>query len=332
MKLQPHYNHYELVLEDFPGTKGRIPLSLLARVEHVFAGLAGGVLRLLLEGNSHRPGKAPAWLRAATELELTGKKAGETSLRLEAPQLRSLPLLHGKQLDLFTPEMAADESAYGLLIAALREATKQGPQPTAPDPRAARLLDRGLLHRMGELEQLLPTDEATIRLHNQRADSRVALSRETLGLLKATEDDIPPPRQVAFVGTLEILNNASKLVRVRTENRLVKVSTRHHAFDAATLGTLYTREVAVQGMGNFNALRQLVGVEATYIGPALQEGPTLLRQLPQPIGRRLDVRALREKQGFRGTDLATMLRLAEEMAVPESADELRRQLRELRAQ
>lgn len=320
------YNHYELAFENFPIPKGKIPLALLAQWQGVLAGLAGSIVRLLLEGRSNRSGSVPLWLQQVVELQLTAIVQGTTRLKLDAPRL--IDLLAGRQLDLFGQTLPQEESAYGLMIAALREATKQGAQQTAqPTADAAgRLLDRGVLHRMEALGKLFPSNEAQIIFHNQRPENTVLLNRETLGVLKATEEDIPEPQLVSFVGKLDSLTDSSKLVKVKVEGRTVKVSVKKRAFDPAELGKLYAQEVTVQGLGNYNALRQLVGVEATYIGPADEKAPALLRQVPLPTTGRLDVQGLRERQGFRGTDLNEMLRLASQMDVPQSYDELRRQL------
>lgn len=97
------------------------------------------------------------------------------------------------------------------------------------------------------------------------------------------------------------------------------------------LGALYTKEVNVQGLGNYNALCQLVGVEATYIGPVEEQAPALLRHIPLSTTGRLDVQSLREQQSFQGSDLTEMLRLASQMKVPQSYEELRHQLTDLQA-
>lgn len=324
--MNPHYNHYELAFENFPVPKGKVSLARLAQLEREFALLAACVVRLLLRGSSTSSGSI-SWMHQATELQLTGMVQGTSRLKLDAPRL--VDLLGGKQLDLFGQTVPQDESAYGLVIAALREATKQGslaPPTQAAEKAAGRLLDRGVLHRMETLVKLFPTNEAQIIFHNQRPENTVLLNRDILGALKATEDDIPEPQLVSFVGKLDSLTDSSKLVKVRVEGRTVKVSVKKRAFDPALLGSLYAKDVTVQGMGNYNALRQLVGVEATYIGPADDKAPALLRQVPRPTTGRLDVQGLRERQGFRGTDLSEMLRLAKQMDVPQSYEELRNQL------
>lgn len=326
------YNHYELVFENFPIPKGKIPLALLARLERGLTGLAGGVVRLLLEGRSDRPGGTPVWLQQATELQITDMVRGTARLKLDAPRLADL--LAGRQLDLFGQAVPQEESAYGLVISALREATKQVLPNQIGQPAnnaAGRLLDRGVLHRMEALEKLFPSNEARIVFHNQRPDSTVLLSRETLGVLKATEEDIPEPQLVSFIGKLDSLSDSNKLIKVRVENRTVRVSVKKRAFDPDMLGSLYTKEVTIQGLGNYNALRQLVGVEATYIGPVEEQAPALLRQVPISTTGRLDVQGLRERQSFRGTDLTEMLRLASQMEVPQSYEELRHQLADLKA-
>jgi hypothetical protein len=324
--MRLHYNHYELAFENFPIPKGKIPLSLLTRLERGLTGLAGGVVRLLLEGRSDRPGSNPMWLQQATELQLTDMVQGTTRLKLDAPRLADS--LVGRQLDLFGQAVPQEESAYGLVITALREATKQG---HVTGNAAGRLLDRGVLHRMEALGKLFPSNEARIVFHNQRPESTVLLNRETLGVLKATEEDIPEPQLVSFIGKLDSLSDSSKLVKVRVEGRTVRVSVKKRAFDPDMLGALYTKEVTVQGLGNYNALRQLVGVEATYIGPVEEQAPALLRHIPLSTTGRLDVQSLRERQSFQGSDLTEMLRLASQMEVPQSYEELRHQLTDLKA-
>ena len=322
-----HYNHYELAFENFPLPEGKISLAHLARLAKELTGLADGVVRLLVQGSSQRRSATPAWLQQATTLQITSMVAGTARLQLDAPRLDGL--LRGQQLDLFGQAVPADESAYGLVIAALREATKQGAtasaNPTAENA-AGRLLDRGVLHRMEALGKLFPTNEAQIIFHNQQPENTVLLNRTTLGVLKATEEAIPEPQLVSFVGKLDSLTDSSKLVKVKVEGRTVKVSIKKRAFDPAELGKLYAQEVAVQGMGNYNALRQLVGVEATYIGLVEGMAPAFLRQVPLATTGQLDVLSLRTQQGFRGTSLDEMLRLARQLDVPQSYEELYRQL------
>lgn len=315
-----HYNHYELAFASFPTPAGAVSLARLAALQHVLAALAESIVWLLLRGHSQRQQKTPSWLLQALDLQLTSKAADASRLRLDAPHLRDL--LAGQQLDMFGAGVPNEASAYGLVIAALREATHQG--PSRPD--AGTLLDRGVLRRMETLEKLFPTNEAQIIFHNQQPENTVLLNRQTLGALKATEENIPEPQLVSFLGKLDALTDSSKLVRVKTDNGTVRVSVKKRTFDPAELGKLYAQAVTVQGMGNFNALGKLVGVEATYIGLADEKMPALLRQVPQPTTGRIDVRALHERQDFRGTSLGEMLRLARQMEVPQSFEELRDQL------
>ena len=72
---------YEIRIEGLVTQPGRIGLAALQAFSQELRQAAQRSVRLVLEGESFRPGPTPDWLAAATDFILTGLRHGSTHLQ-----------------------------------------------------------------------------------------------------------------------------------------------------------------------------------------------------------------------------------------------------------
>ncbi len=320
-------NEYHVIFQNFPTTPGKLPLRLMGQLSERLINLAVGVVRLNFEGRSDRPGKAPDWVKTATDVTCTALEGdGKTGLALEAPQLGNV-LVGSAYQEFFQEPLGtgdvARESALGLTIQAIQQATGQ-----VIAPSGGGLVDRGVLRQLQHLSELFPSgdDEASLLIHNEQPTSRVIINRKVLRELKASGVQVPSPERVQVSGQLEAMQFSAADARVVVGNRKIRVHV--PAPLLRSLGQFFGQDVLVQGVANFNAAGQITAIEAKSITEATAQQLSFFQQLPRSLNTAPSIDQLRKEQNFKGNDVAKVRQLAREMNIEQSYEELLEQLRD----
>jgi hypothetical protein len=318
-------NEYHLILENFPAKPGSIPLRLSNKLGERILGLAVGVVRFNFEGRSDRPGKVPEWVKAATDVAWTAlEHDGKTGLVLEAPQLGDV--LSGRDYEGFfqEPTAAADiahESAISLAIAAVQQATSGQSQIASGG-----LVDRGVLQQIKRFADIFPpgSNSASLLIHNESPTSNIVISRQVLRGISSRALVAPAPEPTRIAGLLEAMQYSAADARIIVGNRRVKLHIPVSMLQ--DLGHFFGHEVFVQGVANFNVDGQLTSIEVRDITSATGKQLALFNQVPRSSAILPSIESMRNEQGYNGNDAMRRRRIAQEIDIEESFEDLLQQL------
>jgi len=269
---------------------GRIPSVILADLIPVLHRGAEGAVRLRLEGRSSAEGPSPAWLIKAATFDLVEVSKGASALRLQAPSLREALPERFDQRTLF-PDIDPDQTALSFLSEAIEDAVRGREESDA--------YDDALLKNLERLRRIFRRGLSSLSLQNSRPDQPPVELRESgIWRIAGLQQRIPQPRRVRLAGWIDEIGYSTRAFKLLLEsNRTVRGVLAHGSPDQ--LRGLFGKKAVVSGMARFRPSGSVHLIEADYLAEASDRDLAFWNELPEPIDRMPDKRALRQPQGPR---------------------------------
>jgi hypothetical protein len=239
-------------------------------------------------------GRPPEWLVAASDIRLIDiGGADRTVVRFDAPRLGDVASAVYQQGELFPSRPDPNDTGFDLLGDVLREVTARNEDSDRFDPHLLQNLKRFSHVINGHFQEMLVSG----RRYSIR--SPAVMDRETLSAAASLYLKTPPPRRARIVGKLDA-------VRISTQTFSLRLDDGHEVRGVLSDGQLdplldlfaSQQRVTVRGDAVFRPSGQLLLIDAHDIGPAVGESAVWSRT-PQPAAGRMDVQALRRRQGPR---------------------------------
>jgi len=305
---------HSIRLSDFGMDDGTIALSLLSKISDQLIRISESTLRLYVEGNSHlKRGKMPDWLQKSIEFKLTGITKGSTVLSIEAPVLSET--LKSIQYPLFNELDSKDysrDSALSLAMLAYQKAISED--------RETDLLDKALLGEMLVFKDLLDSGKRKIEMDCPSLSRKVILETSSFDKIRVLESTTPEPIKIKLSGKLDVLKHSNSLAEIITPQKRVKVKLPDNiGFDL--LKPLFGKEVTVTGLANLNPARQLVSILLADIHP-INSDDSFFNAIPPVLKETTDIKQLIVAQKYTRVQTAEFNKLAEELNITESVEEM----------
>ena len=293
---------------------GTIALSLLSKISDQLIRISESTLRLYVEGNSHlKRGKMPDWLQKSIEFKLTGITKGSTVLSIEAPVLSET--LKSIQYPLFNELDSKDysrDSALSLAMLAYQKAISED--------RETDLLDKALLGEMLVFKDLLDSGKRKIEMDCPSLSRKVILETSSFDKIRVLESTTPEPIKIKLSGKLDVLKHSNSLAEIITPQKRVKVKLPDNiGFDL--LKPLFGKEVTVTGLANLNPAGQLVSILLSDIHP-VNSDDSFFNAIPPVLKETTDIKQLIVAQKYTRVQTAEFNKLAEELNITESVEEM----------
>ncbi|HEX6981286.1 MAG TPA: hypothetical protein VF181_00860 [Balneolaceae bacterium] len=269
----------------------------MRQLAEMLQAVAGGSLRIVVEGISSKKGPKPKWLEESVNFQLTDIREGSTDLIIEAPLLEES--LHQPQIPLFgrSPESLQKYTGIDLAL----ESFNQAFQSNQDDD----LLDKHLLKEMEKHQSLFENTSGTIQISGYVYEEPTEISYQSFENIKKLEEQTPPPSRARITGILDLMQYSRDLIQIKTEGGTTRaILTNEIKFEeiSAYLG----KKVTLEGIANFKPSGAISVIEVAKVRLATEEDEWFTKQ-PSPIKEQLDFKELRAKQEYKGTKLSNVV-------------------------
>jgi len=259
--------------------------------------VAGGSLRLIIEGVSSKKGPKPKWLEESIDFQLTGIEEGSTNLVVEAPDLGES--LHQPQIPLFgrNPESLKDYTGIDLALESFNQAFKADQDDD--------LLDKHLLKEMEKYKSLFRDTNGSIEITGYVSEKPTEINEQSFKNIKKLEEQTPPPSRARITGTLDLMQYSKDLIQVQTQQGSTRaILTSHITFEEVS--KYFGQKVTLEGIANFKPSGKISAIEVEKVRLATEEDEWFTQE-PSPIKEQLDFKELRAKQEYKGTKLDNVI-------------------------
>ena len=259
--------------------------------------VAGGSLRLIVEGISSKQGPKPKWLEESLDFQLSGLEKGSTKLMVEAPLLKKS--LGQPQIPLFgrSPESVMEYTSIDLAL----ESFQQAFQETDNDD----LLDKHLLKDMEKYRSLFSDSDTSIEITGHRNIKPIAIQSQHFENIRELEEQTPPPSRVRVSGVLDLMQFSKDLIQVQTKQGTIRaILTSSITFEE--ISTYFGQNVTLDGIANFKPSGKISAIKIDKAKTASDEEEWFTRQ-PSPINDQLDLNRLRAEQKYKETKLDNVI-------------------------
>lgn len=260
--------------------------------------IAGGTLRLLLDGHSHKRGKHPEWLEKSIHFELTGLKPGSTILEVKAPALSET--IQSVQLPIQFDDIAIEDilaySAIDLSLNAFNQAFSEDGDTS--------LLDKSLLKDMQKFKKIIDSGGGSISITGT-AKNRTDLNQESFKKIKKMESATSPSIRARLTGTFDLMKHSNSLMELIVNGKKIR------AFLTSDLNihevkSLFGEEVTVDGIAHFKPNGQINSFEVDKVRLA-QASDNYFKRIPAVVTDQLSIAQVAEAQSYYGTDLKKII-------------------------
>lgn len=294
MNVKKHH----IKLEDFPLESGKISFSYLVKLAGMLKTVAGGSLRIVMEGISSKKGPKPSWLEDAVDFQLTDISKGSTELTLEAPLLKDSMEL--QQIPLFgrNPETLQEYTGIDIAMESFGQAFN-------PEKQKDDLLDKHLLKEMEKYRSLFHDQQGTIQISGYVHEEPMNIQYQSFQQIKKLEEKTPPPGKARITGVLDLMQYSKDLIQIKTEKGIIRaVLTSEVSF--GKISEFFGKKVMVEGLANYKPSGTVGAIEVSKVRLATDEDQWF--ETPQSaIKEQLDFKELRAKQKYEGTKLENII-------------------------
>ncbi|MEX2345579.1 MAG: hypothetical protein WD604_08195 [Balneolaceae bacterium] len=289
--------HY-ITLKDFSLESGKISFNYLQKVAGMLQAVAGGSLRIVIEGISSKKGPKPEWLEKAIDFQLSGIRKGSTDLEIEAPLLRDAMEL--QQIPLFrrSPESLQHYSGIDIAMEGFSQAFD-------PEENNDDLLDKHLLGEMRKYRSLFKDTKSSIVISGAVKKGILRIGRQSFEQIKQLEAKTPPSAKARITGVLDLMQYSKDLLQINTGKGVVRaLLTSDISF--GKISEFFGKKVMVEGLANYKPSGSISAVEVSGIRLAT-EADRWYETPHSAIREQLDITELRAKQKYEGLSLEKII-------------------------
>lgn len=271
-----------------PGSRGtRVSGPLLRDALDVLARGTRGAIRLLFEGRSGGPGRAPTWLAKAADFELVGLREGSTVLELSAPELGEVVADRLAQEEMFE-EVPRDGSGLSLFRESLEDALAGNVNSDRYDPE--------LLETIQGWTEVLSRGITTVEFGNARG-TVTRIGQPQLENARELRRETPSPQRVRVTGWLDAIRHHDRMFTMKLEDGATLRGIAE-GIGAHVLASLFGKKATISAVAIFRPSGKVLRLEADHIEHAGDDF-SLWSSEPVPVSQPVPDREIRKLQGPR---------------------------------
>jgi hypothetical protein len=261
-------------------SRGELRVPADALLETVSALLEGArqATRFFVEGESSRKGPRPAWLEAASRVDITGLAAGSAIVTLEAPTIaEAVPDRFGPehQANFFFAEPQRPINTNNTVIDNFASVLVEA----VTGARDRVFADRVLLDTCLRFARTACNGFEGVQFDNVAGRTEPFIVRkEDIPKIERLWNETPGPKAVRLAGTLDTISaTRSDVVLKLADGETVAARLDDH--DSETLKSLFGAQVVVSGMAHFRPSGKLLVIDVEHLGPA-RDADKLFQTVP----------------------------------------------------
>jgi hypothetical protein len=264
---------YELRVKGLSVPDGTIPVRALLDLLQGLIDTAERGLRLAVEGESVKRGKAPTWIGAAIDLNFTGLKTGSTVLGIEAPTFRDTigGRLDNQEHNFF--QVAPEDTALSLVSRSIRDATHEN--------RESDYFDAGVLNGLLQLSPFFKNYARSLELTvegNPRPE--FVLRADDMEKVERLKKQTPEPQAFVVTGMLDEIEHTNRRFQVRlSDDRSIPGRVDEEFMTVEDLRDFWGKRVTVKGMVYFKPSGKVQLLESHFVRAA-EPGEEIFDELP----------------------------------------------------
>jgi len=237
-------------------------------------------------------GRPPEWLLAASDIRLVDIGGAEGSVvRFDAPRLGEVAGVVYEQRELFPSRPDPDDTGFDLLGDVLKEVTGRNEDSDRFDQHLLQSLRRFGRVINGHFQEMLVSG------HRYSVRSPAVMNRETVLAAASLYLKTPPPTRARVVGRLDAVRISTQTFSLELDDgREIRGVLSDGELDPLLELFASKQRVIVRGDAVFRPSGHLLLIDADDVGPAAAES-AIWSRMPEPAAGRIDVRALRKRQG-----------------------------------
>ncbi len=272
--------HYDLKIKGLSGKSGTISIRVLHEVLGSLLECAEREMRLIVQGESIKRGKLPAWLADSLNFTVTGIGKGSTVVKLDAPVLGETAAEKIQQQDLFLQKPAKTDTALSMLSKSVRDASANN----LDSP----LIDMGVLEGLLKFKPFISKYGTEIFLETKdHPAENFHLNAENMRIVDRIRKNTPEPAVYVVSGQCDVIKHRTKRFQLAMSNG----QTLSGIIDSDYLSVedmrgFWGKKVSVKGMVYFSPGGKARFVEARTIN-IFSEGDRVFEKAPEPYQKNL---------------------------------------------
>ena len=264
---------YELRVQGLAVPAGTIPVHALLDLMQGLVDTAERGLRLAIQGESVKRGKAPAWLAKAVDLNFTGLKAGSTILAIEAPTFGDTIGGQLQNQERSFLQVLPQDTALSLVSRSIRDATAENLESD--------YYDTGVLNGLLELRGFFRTYAKALELSVEgRAEPEFILHDQDMEKVERLKKETPEPQAFVVSGLLDEIEHSNRRFQiVLGDGRVIPGRIDEEFMTFEELRSYWGTPVTVKGMVYFKPTGRVRLLEAHLIRAA-EPGEEVFDEMP----------------------------------------------------
>ncbi|HVA66116.1 MAG TPA: hypothetical protein VNK24_04235 [Elusimicrobiota bacterium] len=269
--------HYQLSLKDAAWEKGEIGIKALRELLDIVLDCAERGLRLAVEGESVKRGKAPAWLIRSLDFVITGLKPGSTIVQLEAPTLGETARPQIGQQDLWIETPQDSDTALSLMSRGFLSATQGSNNLENP------YCDVGVLEGLLKFKPYLTAYAKNLQFAcREKPGENFHIGEPELKKIESVRKKTPEPRAFVVSGLLDSIKHSARRFQLALSDGQALPGIADMEFlKTEDLRGLWGKKVTVKGMVYFFPSGRPRLIEAQLL-KAMESGEAVFDKMPEP--------------------------------------------------
>ncbi len=266
---------YKIRIGGLQTADGTISVKALMEVLDVLVESSERGLRLAVQGESVKRGKAPSWLSKSVDFTITGLDVGSTVLGVEAPMLGDTAPEQILERDLWYSKPAPEDTALTLLSRSVKDTTSENLESDT--------YDVGVLESLLSFESVVKSFAQQIQLDSdERPGEKFDLGREQIERIRRLKAHTPEPMAFVVAGRLDMIQHRSKRFHLlMAEGQSIPGTVDTEFLSVEDMRQWWGKKVTIKGMVHFRPSRKVRLIEAQVIKP-MAKGEEVFEREPAP--------------------------------------------------
>lgn len=265
---------YKIHIKGLKSQSGSIPIIALKEIANALLKSTDRILRLFVEGQSVKSGKAPEWLKKSLDFTIMGITSGSTVITLEAPLLIDSMPEYFEQKKLWQEDVInPDESALSLLSKSVADVSAEN--------RDSDYFDTGVLDALLAFKSITPSYASEISIVSKKKSSdNFKISPDEIKKIKTIKASTPLPRTIVLSGFFNLIEHHNRRFQLRMENgKTLNGIMDPELVAPERMRQFWGQRVTIKGKGNFKPSGNIRNIEAQFI-QSFESGDEILQQVP----------------------------------------------------
>lgn len=264
---------YQLRIKGLAAPEGTIPVRALLDLLQGLVNTAERGLRLAIQGESVKRGKAPTWLGKAVDLNFTGLKSGSTILDIEAPTFADTIGMQLQNQDQSFLQVSPKDTALSLVSKSVRDVTAENLESD--------YYDAGVLNGILELKGFFKSYAQTLELRTEGDQQpSFVLNAGDMEKVERLKRGTPEPQAFVVSGLLDEIEHSNKRFQLMlSDGRAIPGRVDEEFMAVEGLRDFWGKPVTVKGMVYFKPSGKVQLLESHLVRP-IEPGEELFDEMP----------------------------------------------------